>query len=169
MTITADDGERVLKIRIARVPDAASACLAIRLSISELCGLDHENDPTVLEHWLSNKTPEYVAQWIVANPASALIAELDGRVAGMGLVRPHGYILLNYVAPWARFQRVSKSLMAAMEKQASIWGNETRTLKSTMTARQFYLGLGYDDNGAPEPSFGRAVAYPMRRQLITPH
>jgi hypothetical protein len=44
--------------RRARVEDAAAACDVMRRSITELCLADHANDPTILEAWLANKTPD---------------------------------------------------------------------------------------------------------------
>ncbi len=78
---------------------------------------------------------------------------------------PDGRIAVNYVAPRARFQGVSKGLMAAMEARAAELGHTTCTLTSTVTAHGFYLSRGYRDDGPPVASFGGKPAFPMRRQI----
>lgn len=155
----------MLNIRLAEREDAAGACLAVRQSIVELCIRDHGNDPASLQRWLANKTPEQVERWIDSNPDGCFVAEREGEVVGLGMINRDGFILLNYVAPSARFQGASKSLMAAMEERALAWGRDACRLRSTMTAHQFYQRLGYFDDGTPEPSFAHAVAYPMCRFL----
>ncbi len=155
----------MLNIRVAKPVDAAGACLAVRQSIIELCVRDHGNDPASLKRWLANKTPEQVERWVDGNPDGCFVAERDGEVVALGMINRDGFILLNYVAPSARFLGVSKSLMATMEDRALAWGHDACRLRSTMTAHQFYQGLGYVDDGVPEPSFANAVAYPMCRQL----
>lgn len=43
-------------VRPAMPKDAVGAVAAMRESITELCGVDHQNDPETLEAWLKNKT-----------------------------------------------------------------------------------------------------------------
>jgi hypothetical protein len=46
-----------VKVRDAVPEDAPAACHIMRRSIAELCGADHNNDPVILQRWLSNNTP----------------------------------------------------------------------------------------------------------------
>ena len=67
----------------------------LKRSISELCIADHENRPEILERWLSNKTPEIVASWIVQPSNSMLVATNGSAIIGVGLVTDKGEINLN--------------------------------------------------------------------------
>ena len=151
--------------RPAAINEAEDACAAIRSSIVELCGADHDGDRAILDRWLANKTPDQMRQWIEANPAGVLVAAGAAGIGGAGMVMPDGRIALNYVAPWARFAGVSKGLLLAMERCAAGWGNASCHLASTVTAHGFYLTYGYQDVGEPVASFGK-FAYSMRRVII---
>ncbi len=152
-------------IRHALVTDAEEACLAIRQSIEILCQEDHDNDPDILAVWLANKHPDRVARWIDDNPGGVFVAVVDGRIAGFGDVLEGGRIVVNYVAPWARFRGVSTGLLASMEQYAAALGVAHCTLTSTVTAHRFYLARGYLDAGAPVESYGGKPAFPMRKML----
>ena len=49
------DPPRVIEVRDALPEDARAACEVMRQSISELCSVDHLNDPVILGRWLANK------------------------------------------------------------------------------------------------------------------
>ena len=147
------------------ISEAEEACAAIRSSIVELCGADHDGDRAILDRWLANKTPDQMRQWIEANPAGVLVATGGTGIGGVGMVMPDGRIALNYVAPWARFAGVSKGLMLAMERCAAGWGHASCHLTSTVTAHRFYRAYGYRDAGEPVASFGGKSAFPMRRAI----
>jgi GNAT superfamily N-acetyltransferase len=151
--------------RPARPDEAAAACAVLRSSIKELCKADHSDDPAILGPWLANKTPDQVEGWINANPMGFLVAVGSDGIVGVGSVSDHGEIRLNYVAPGARFQGVSKGLLRAMEHRAAEAGATECTLISTRTAHDFYLGYGYMDAGAPVPSYGGTPAVPMQRRI----
>lgn len=76
-----------------------------------------------------------------------------------------GEITLNYVSPEARFQGVSKTLVAALERRARERGSIRCTLSSTKTARRFYLDAGYTDNGTPQCAFGMLSCFPMAKRI----
>ena len=122
-----------LQIRPARVADAAEACAVLRRSIVELCAADHGHDPMFLSGWLANKTPEIVAAWI-ANPGNVVYVAVNGEaIAGIASMTKAGMITLNYVSPDARFQGVSKTLLAALERKAAELGLPQCRLESTGT------------------------------------
>jgi GNAT superfamily N-acetyltransferase len=150
----------------AIVDDAPAACQVLRRSISELCVADHRNDPTILERWLSNKTPAVVSSWIAAPDSSVLVAVEAGTILAVGAVTDAGHINLNYVSPDARFRGVSRTLLGALEARAIARGNARCTLNSTTTAHRFYLGNGYVTDGPPTLEHGTG-GYPMSKQ-ITP-
>ena len=131
------------EIRPAVAADAESACALVRASIIGLCKADHFNDALTLEGWLANKTPSNMAYWISTPGSNAFIAERDGVMVGVGAVRDDGEVTLNYVSPAARFQGVSKALLARMEAVAKEKLADRMSLTTTETARKFYLDHGY--------------------------
>ena len=134
-------------VRDAVAEDVSEICEVLKRSILELCVADHRDDPVILARWLRNKTPESVASWI-ALPANSMLVAVEGAVIhGVGLVTDVGEINLNYVAPEARFQGVSREVMQALEVRARQRGNTRCTLTSTETARRFYLSGGYTQEG----------------------
>ena len=156
-----------MKIRDATPDDAEAACDVLRRSISELCVVDHGNDPAILNGWLGNKRPEIVAAW-ARQPGNSLLVAVEGdAILAVGSVTDAGEITLNYVAPDARFRGVSRALLGALEARAVERGNVRCTLTSTETAHRFYRSAGYLDDGAPAGHFGTASAYPMSRNLVS--
>ena len=154
-----------MEIRDAVAEDAPAACQVLRQSIEQLCVSDHRNDPVVPARWLSNKTPEIVASWIV-QPGNSLLLAVDGeRVLAVGSVTDQGEITLNYVSPDARFGGASRTLLAALEARAVDRGNTSCTLISTETAHRFYRARGYVDDGLPIRKFGMDSGYPMSKRL----
>ena len=106
-----------------------------------VCNVAHQNDPTILERWLSNKTPAIVSSWIAAPD--------------------------NHVSPHARFRGVNRSLLGALEAGAMARGNARCTLNSTTTALRFYLRKGCVSDGPPTQEH-ETGGYPMSKPL-TPH
>jgi GNAT superfamily N-acetyltransferase len=155
-----------MRIRDAVPEDASAACDVMRRSITELCVADHRNDPAILERWLANKTPEIFQSWIRSDN-SLLVAVEDNIIVAVGCVTNAGEITLNYVSPNARFRGVGKALLAALEARAIEQGNARCTLKSTETARRFYLAKGYTRDGPADGKFGKSSGYPMSKHLIT--
>jgi GNAT superfamily N-acetyltransferase len=152
-----------MQVRPAQIADADHAIDVVRRSIRELCELDHRGDPATLSMWLSNKTAGNMRQWIAAH--TVLVAIEGERIAGVAAVRSDGVVLLNYVAPEARFKGASKSLMHDIEIWASSRGLEWLTLESTATALSFYLSNGWTVAGPPEPGFGVTTRNPMRKAV----
>ena len=155
---------RVFVVCCAGSADASAACETIRRSIAELCIADHRNDPTILERWLSNKTPETFKSWIRPGNSLLVAAENDNILA-VGNVTDTGEITLNYVSPDVRFRGVSTALLRALEKRAMERGNRRCTLTSTETARRFYLARGYSEDGPADDKFGTASGYRMSKHL----
>jgi GNAT superfamily N-acetyltransferase len=152
-----------MQVRPAQIADADRAIGVIRRSIQELCARDHNSDPATLTIWLGNKTADNMRQWIAAH--TVLVAVEGERITGVAAVRDDGHVLLNYVAPEARFQGVSKRLMQAIEVWASTRGLSWLTLDSTATALRFYLSAGWTMTGPPQPGFGIAARNPMRKPV----
>jgi GNAT superfamily N-acetyltransferase len=152
-----------MQVRPARIADADRAIDVVRRSIRELCEPDHQGDPATLSMWLANKTADNMRRWIAAD--TVLVAIEGGRIAGVAAVRADGRVLLNYVAPEARFQGASKCLMQGIEAWASGRGLEWLTLDSTVTALPFYLSTGWTMTGPSQPGFGLTTRNPMRKAV----
>lgn len=141
-------------IRTATTGDASAACDVLRRSIVECCAQDHCNDRAVLDAWLGNKNPQTVAGWFASPANCALVAELDGKVVGVGLVNQAGKLSLCYVVPEALHLGAGKALLIGLEQQARDWGVSTMTVKSTATARDFYARNGYHHGGRERSCIG---------------
>jgi len=113
--------------------------------------------------WLSNKTADNMRQWIADH--TVLVAVEGERMTGVAAVRADGEVLLNHVAPEARFQGASKCLMQSIEVWASSRGLNWLTLESTATALGFYHSTGWTTTGPPQPGFGVTTGHPMRKAV----
>ena len=131
-------------IRDATAADAQDICRLLRRSIAELCLSDHQGHAATLEGWLSNKTPANVAAWIASPDMQVWVFMRDDAMVGVGMLSGAGEIMLNYVAPEARFSGVSTALLAHMETFAAAHRLPSLRLTSTWTARDFYLARGYE-------------------------
>lgn len=151
-------------VRPALAADAEQAASVLRRSISELCVADHGDDPRVLGQWLRNKTPDTVRIWIEAPDRQILVAEEDGILLGVGAASQAGEIILNYVAPEARFRGVSRALVRTLEAYLRDLGRTESRLTSTRTAHAFYLSMGYADAGDLDTST-TVPGQPMRKSL----
>ncbi len=105
-----------MQIRRATAEDADAACRILRRSITELCGADHHGDAETLAQWLANKTPDNMRRWIAQT--HVFVAAEGERLPGVGAINDAGEIMLNYVAPEARFRGVSKAMLARLESCA---------------------------------------------------
>jgi GNAT superfamily N-acetyltransferase len=154
-----------MQVRPAQIADADEAVDVLRRSIHQLCALDHKGDPATLAQWLANKTADNMRQWIAAH--TVLVAVEGGRIAGVASLRHDGHVLLNYVAPEARFTGASKALIQEIEALAVSRGLKRLTLESTATALRFYLSDGWTATGPPQPGFGLTMGQPMGKAIGT--
>lgn len=141
-------------IRTATPEDASAACDVLCRSIVECCTQDHCNDRTLLDAWLGNKNPKTVAGWFASPTNCSLVAELDGKLIGVGLVTQAGKLSLCYVVPEALHIGAGKALLQALEQQARAWGVSTIRLHSTSAASAFYARNGYIHGGREKSCFG---------------
>lgn len=151
-------------VRDAIPEDAEPGSLVLRRSIAELCVADHKNDPIFLRGWLSNKTPDHFRTWIKQPGNSLLVAVGNGDILAVGSVTDAGEIALNYVSPDARLCGVSKAMLLALEERAASRGCTTCTLRSSETARRFYLSNGYVEIDE-SPGQGARRGHPMVKHL----
>jgi GNAT superfamily N-acetyltransferase len=152
-----------MDVREACEQDAEEACLIVRSSISELCSLDHQGDRNTLDLWLANKTAANMQRWIREH--HVLVAAEASAILGVAAMTSSGEIILNYVAPDARFRGVSKALLRGLEVRATKLRIRLLTLKSTATAVHFYRSVGYTESGAPMQGYGITMGHPMQKRL----
>ncbi|MDF1793424.1 MAG: GNAT family N-acetyltransferase [Thalassobaculaceae bacterium] len=131
-----------LWIRPPKIAEARPISRVVRRSIVELCAEDHDDDRHQIADWLANKSPQQVARWIADRNQLWCVAGRE-EIQGAGAVRRDGQLLLLYVDPAARFTGISRALLDQLELDAFQAGANRITLKSTRTARRFYLEAGY--------------------------
>jgi GNAT superfamily N-acetyltransferase len=151
-------------VRDATPADAEAMSRVLIASITTLCERDHGGVQENLDHWLANKSPASVRAWF-DNPENRLfVAERNEEVVGVGGFNERGDVLLNYVAPAARFTGVSTVLLAEIERAMQAKGHDKATLTSTATAHEFYIARGWRDDGAPKPRFA-VLVHPMTKSI----
>ena len=150
-------------IRKATPEDAEAACAVLRRSIVECCQADHGGDPTIIDAWLANKTPEALRSWFQSR-GYAVVAEREGQIVGTAMLGANGTIALCYLVPEARFLGLGKAMLTELEDEARRRGQTCITLGSTKTALPFYLRNGYSDTGQTESAFG-LTAIVMQKEL----
>ncbi len=151
-------------VRDAICPDAPAIASMLRRSIEQLCREDHQGRAERLEPWLNNKTAAIVETWIAAPGTRLVVADAADAILGVGGASDKGEILLNYVAPDARFRGVSKVVLTALETWLEASGIDACRLDSTATARRFYLDRGYQEVDQ-SASHGGMIAYHMQKKL----
>lgn len=133
-----------IQVRQAMESDGHGGICVIRRSILELCFEDHRNDELAIQEWISNKTVESWTAWLHSCRSKLLVGEIDGVLAGVGMISRKGELLLLYVDPKYRFSGVSKSILFSLEATAKRWGCESIFFESTRTAYRFYKEHGYE-------------------------
>jgi GNAT superfamily N-acetyltransferase len=153
-------------VRVSDVSDASQIASVLCRSIEQLCHLDHGGDEQIVNTWLSNKTEESVARWIMSPRALTLVAEGADQVMGVGMIDHRGEILLLYVAPEAVRQGFGSRLLRCLVDAASDWGLGKVTAGSTVTASGFYHSHGFAFAGDPRQKAG-LWEYPMEYSLAS--
>lgn len=152
-------------IREATPKDAEAMSVVLVASITELCGEDHQGRPEALAEWTANKTPESIRGWFNNPENRFLVAEEDGAILGVGGFNLGGEIMLNYVAPAARFRGVSRALLADLEDRLRANGIVDARLDSTKTARRFYIDAGWLEGAGESSKFCNVRCRTMTKRL----
>ena len=143
--------KRQIQVRAAMESDGCEGVCLIRRSILELCFEDHGNDELALQEWIANKTVESWKAWLHSCRSKLLVGEIDGVLAGVGMISRKGELFLLYVDPKYRFSGISKSILLSLEDTAKNWGCASIFFESTKTAYRFYREHGYE----PDQSRGQ--------------
>ena len=140
-------------LRKAEAEDAEEACKVLCRSIQECCHEDHRDDPAILKSWLANKTPENIRSWF-QSPGYSIVADLEGRLVGVGMLSAGGRIMLCYIVPEMRFQGLGAKILKKLEHEALKRGLQVLQVGSTKTAHDFYKRNGYRDTNVAKSAFG---------------
>lgn len=104
-----------IEVRPSRTVDADALARVVVRSIQEICAKDYSDRD--LSFWLSNKTPENLANWIQAADRTMVTGLLNGNVAGVGMLMHDGWIRLLYVAPEALHLGLGKAMLKHLEQK----------------------------------------------------
>ena len=159
----------MISVREALSGDAEAVTEVVHRSITQSCAMDHHNDPYTLAKWLENKTPQQFVSWLSNANNFCVVAHLNERLSGVGLLHRGGEVRLFFVAPDAQHQGVGKAIHAVLEEKAALWGLRVVHLQSTALARQFYQALGYRSSGPATLRFGSLQCYPYEKMLLQPN
>ncbi|MFT4021901.1 MAG: GNAT family N-acetyltransferase [Acinetobacter sp.] len=143
--------------------DVKNIVHVITLSI-QACTLDHQENPEIIQKWLSNKTVENISIWM--KNSFAFIYKKEGEVIGFILLSKAGVLLLNYILPDQQGVGIGSALLNQVIDTAKEKSIQKIALESTLTAKEFYLSKKfkiieeiYENN--------QLVAYRMERELFS--
>jgi putative acetyltransferase len=125
---------------------------------------------SVIDAWAQPITDEAIERFLANRDHELrLIAELDGRPAGIGaIVVSQSELRACYVAPDAARRGVGSALVAEIERIAHEHGLDYLQLESSVTAEPFYAALGYHVESRHEHLLAPGVpmvAVKMRKRL----
>lgn len=152
-------------IREARPSDAEAMSTLLIASITELCVADHHGDTSAIAAWTANKSPGEISKWFANSHSRLFVAENDGGLLGVGGYSDSGEVILNYVAPAARFRGVSRAMLAHIEAEMVAEGFSQARLDSTATAHRLYRAAGWQDQGTGEQKFCGVSCLAMTKRL----
>lgn len=135
-----------LMLRRATVFDVFDLSRVLIRSITQLCRVDHGDDPQAVAEWTANKDPETIRGWIKAG-AQIWLAERAGQVAAVGGLREGGEITLLYIDPAHTGLGVGSALLARLEQELAAAGCTEAQLEGTRTAQAFYIRHGWKPTG----------------------
>jgi GNAT superfamily N-acetyltransferase len=153
-----------IQSREATIEDTKAMVVVLKSSIQESCILDHANDASLIESWLSNKTEAQLKRWIKCQSLFLNVVTLDGQIAGVGIVTTAGEISLCYVSPDFLRRGVGAAVINGLESHLVGIGVTRSVLTRTMGSVQLSLSMGYEISGNPMIIQG-ITGTPMRRGL----
>jgi len=104
-----------VSVRLAIPQDAEEAVQVLRQSITQICVVDHQNDPPTLARWLENKTPQHFLGWLADPESRLVVASSPSGLLGVGALHRSAVIRLCYVRPDIPRSGVGSSLLSALE------------------------------------------------------
>ena len=139
-----------LKIRQARAEDAPAIHNAHMRSIREVCIKDH--GPEEVKGWGNREMGE---RWTAAIARGDVwVVDSGEKILGLACMSEIKNAIVHihalYLTPEAIGQGLGKKLFLIMKSKAIAQGAKKLTLGSTLTAHDFYLSLGFEDDGPME-------------------
>lgn len=143
--------------------DAQAACRLIHESIIAGCRADHGADAMVLSRWLEPITPDQVRSWFAWPAHRALVATLDGEMAGIGMLARPGKLALLYVAPAMQRKGLGALLLQRLCGQVASSRPRTLHVHSTLSAQGFFARQGFSAVGECPAAHGAMIV--MQKKL----
>ncbi|VAW41064.1 hypothetical protein MNBD_GAMMA01-1742 [hydrothermal vent metagenome] len=138
----------------------------LKKSIIELCGPDYGNDSTILNAWIENKTEENLIKWIESKETYSITALVENTIVGFGLSNITGEILLLYILPEYKRKGIGESIYLYIE-ELLLKNNVTKVIAySTITAKPFYLKMGFSQFGSPIKVGKFDGEYPLEKSIV---
>jgi putative acetyltransferase len=152
-----------------RDEDARAFLEAHRASVRGLTAADYPRE--VIEAWAPLPISARDVERFLVNVDGEirLVADLDGRVVGIGAVIPERCeVRACYVAPSAARAGVGAAIVAEIERIARQHGRAFLELDASVTAEPFYRSLGYAVVGRRDHALAsgvRMASVQMRKDL----
>lgn len=169
---TALAAQMSLVIREMRAEDARAFLEVHHAAVRGLAAKDYSRQ--VIDAWAPAPILEQHVEKVRSNPDGELrlIAELDGRIVGIGcLIAGNAELRACYVAPGATRRGVGSAIVGAIERAAREQGAAHLDVDSSITAEPFYAALGYEalERGEHILANGQRMAcVKMRKRLLAP-
>jgi putative acetyltransferase len=144
----------------------------LEIQAAAVRGLAAKDYPaSVIEAWAARPTAEAIERFLANRDGGIrLIAELDGRAAGIGeIVVDNSELRACYVDPGAARRGVGTAIVAEIERIARTHHLDHLHLEASTTAERFYSALGYQVRSRRDflLSAGVAMAAVQMRKRLT--
>jgi putative acetyltransferase len=132
-----------LVIRVMRFEDARTFLEVHHAAIRGIAARDYPD--AVVAVWAAPISAGMIDRFLQnRDNETRLVAELDGRIVGVGaVVIPKSELRACYVAPDLARTGIGSALVNELERIAKDLGLDHLHLESSLTAERFYLSLGY--------------------------
>ena len=140
----------------------------VRRNLLEVNSSDYS--PEIINHYVERFSPETIVE--LAASRTMLVATRDGQVVGTAsfadfrtAAGPYYHLATVFVLPELHKRDIGSRLVEAVEHRARELGAATITVRSSITAKQFYekLGYGYKDGVEAADDHGSII---MVKHLI---
>ena len=162
-----------LLIRRASLQDAEAIHVAHMKSIQDICSKDHT--PEEIQAWGHRPYKEDQRKGSIKND-SVWVVEDHGNIQGYGHFKAFekdgiqiGHIYGLYLTPIVLGKKLGRSIVELMINEAKAVKAREITLEATLTAHDFYLKMGFEDNGPQmtvEISGHKIRCHPMKMNLV---
>ena len=153
------------ELKLSTIENINEVVTLLKRSILEICGPDYGNDSTILNDWIENKTEENLIKWIESKETYSITALVENTIVGFGLSNITGEILLLYILPEYNRKGIGKSIYLYIEALL-LKNSVTKVIAySTITAKPFYLKMGFSQFGSPIKVGDFDGEYPLEKSI----